>query len=94
MLRTRLALALAVGTALLLASACQERMPLSRIEASAAARNWCLRDGHPWGDPVEIIAPGEPEADGRRWWTVRFKAEDGEHRVQVNTLSGWVRQAP
>lgn len=91
---SRTCLAVIVGSLLLAAAACQERMPLSRTEASSAARNWCLRDGHPWGDPVELIAPGEPDSDGRRWWTVRFKAADGEHRVLVNSLSGWVKQAP
>ena len=77
-------------TALLVCSACQPRMPLSRIEASAAARNWCVRDGLAWGDPVEIVAPGPQDAEGKRWWTVRFSGPD--RTVQVNVDSGWVRQ--
>jgi len=81
-----------VCLAVLACTACQPRMPLSRIEASAAARNWCLRDGNAWGDPLEVAQPGEPDAEGRRWWRVRFA---GEGRVLlVNVDSGWVKRAP
>lgn len=90
----RTILAVTVGSLVLVAAACAQRLPLTRTEAASAARSWCLRDGHAWGDPVELIAPGEPDADGRRWWTVRFKTADGEHRVLVNGQSGWVKQAP
>jgi hypothetical protein len=73
-------------------AACQPRMPLSRIEASSAARNWCLRDGHAWGDPVEVAEPGAPDAEGRRWWTVRFPGKG--RTLLVNADSGWVKLAP
>ncbi len=73
------------------ASACQPRMPLARTEASSAARNWCLRDGHAWGDVVSVTGPSDPDEQGRRWWTVRFA---GEGRVVlVDADSGWVKQA-
>lgn len=76
----------------LLGVACQPRMPLSRTEASATARNFCLRDGLDWGDPVAVEGPSARDADGRRWWTVRFR---GEGRVLlVNADSGWVKRAP
>ena len=91
----RTAALLVLAVLLQITAACQPRMPVTRIEAASAARNWCLRDGHPWGDPVETTGPGEPEADGRRWWTARFHAEPGEKRVvQVNADTGWVRLAP
>lgn len=93
MRQARLAIT-AIAAIAMLTGACQARMPLTRTEASAAARNWCLRDGHAWGDPVEILAPGEADAQGRRWWTVRFKAADGEHRLSVDAVSGWVKRAP
>jgi len=90
MRRTALLCLAALACAVL--SACQPRLPLSRVEASAAARNWCLRDGLAWGDPVAVEPPGAADADGRRWWTVRFA---GEGRVLlVNAESGWVRMAP
>ncbi|MBN8527214.1 MAG: hypothetical protein J0M02_17920 [Planctomycetes bacterium] len=89
----RTSLAIIVIIAAILLPACQTRMPLSRTEASSAARNWCLRDGHAWGDPVEVVQPGAADEQGRTWWTVRFKAADGEHRLLVDTMSGWVKQA-
>ncbi len=73
-------------------AACQPRMPLSRIEASSAARNWCIRDGHPWGDPIEISGPGTADAQGRSWWTVRFAGEG--RSVLVNADNGWVKLTP
>lgn len=91
MRQARLAVVLAAAV---LAGACQARMPLTRTEASAAARNWCLRDGHAWGDPVEVAAPGGADAQGRSWWTVRFKTADGERRLLVDAMSGWVKRAP
>ena len=82
---------LPICLAALVCAACQPRMPLTRTEASSAARNWCVRDGRPWGDPVEIKQPGDADANGRRWWTVRFA---GEGRiVLVDADSGWVKQA-
>ncbi len=81
--------------AILACTACQPRMPLSRTEASAAARNWCVRDGHAWGDPVELVEPSAADADDRRFWTVRFKEQAGERRILlVNADSGWVKRAP
>ena len=76
----------------LVCAACQPRMPLSRTEASSAARNWCVRDGLAWGDPVEITPPASDDGQGRRWWTVRFAGEG--RTVLVNADSGWVKQAP
>lgn len=75
----------------LVCAACQPRMPLTRTEASSAARNWCIRDGLAWGDPVEVSPPTTADSEGRRWWKVRFA---GEGRVAlVNADSGWVKQA-
>ncbi|MCS6970722.1 MAG: hypothetical protein RMM29_03170 [Planctomycetota bacterium] len=79
-----------VAAALL--AACQPRMPLSRVEASAAARNWCLRDGLAWGDPIGVEGPSAPDAAGRRWWIVRFAGP--ERVLWVNVDSGWVKRAP
>lgn len=88
----------ACALSLLLLSGCQPRMPLNRTEVSAAARNWCVRDGRDWGDPVEVAKPpaGEADAAGRRWWRVRFApAPDGAARLAlVDADSGWVQQAP
>ena len=67
-------------------------MPLSRTEASSAARNWCLRDGHAWGDTISVTEPGPADSDGQRWWTVRFAGKG--HVVLVNADTGWVKQAP
>jgi len=72
-------------------AACQPRMPLARTEAASAARNWCLRDGHNWGDVVSISAPGAADDKGRTWWTVHFAGPD--HVVLVDAESGWVKQA-
>lgn len=85
---------IAACLAALACAACQPAMPLSRTEAASAARNWCLRDGHAWGDPVEIKEPTATgtDADGRRWYTVRFAGEG--RTLLVNADSGWVRQAP
>lgn len=84
---------LLLACALALTAACQPRMPLGRIEAAAAARNWCLRDGHPWGDVLTTTGPGEPDADGRRWWTVTFKeGPEGPRTLLVNADSGWVKK--
>lgn len=81
---------LAVAGGLL--AGCQPRLPLNRTEASAAARNWCVRDGLPWGEPVEVREPAAADAEGRRWWTVRFA---GEGRIAlVNADTGWVKRGP
>jgi hypothetical protein len=91
MARTLAAL-LAVLAALAVVAGCQPRLPLNRTEASAAARNWCVRDGLPWGDPVEVREPDAADADGRRWWMVRFA---GEGRIAlVNAETGWVKRGP
>ena len=81
---------LIICLAVLACAACQPRMPLSRTEASSAARNWCIRDGLAWGDPVEITPPGAQDADGRTWWMVRFAGKG--HVALVNAESGWVKQ--
>jgi hypothetical protein len=84
---------LATLAILLVLAACNDRLPLSRLEASAAARNWCVHQALPWGDPVEITPPGQPDADQRSWYTVRFAAPAGEPRVVlVDSVSGWVKQ--
>ena len=76
-------------------AACNDRLPLTRLEASAAARNWCVHEVLPWGDPVEITPPGQPDSNKRTWYTVRFVAPAGEQRiVLVDSESGWVKRTP
>lgn len=81
--------------AALACAACQTRLPLSRAEAASSALNWCVRENKAWGDPVEITKPGEADAEGRRFWTVRFAAQPGENTVLlVNAANGWSKPAP
>ena len=87
---------LAVRAVVLACTSCNDRLPLTHLEASAAARNWCIHEVLPWGDPVIVTGPGPEDADKRLWYTVRFAApKDGPPRVLlVNSASGWVKRAP
>lgn len=86
---------IALCLAILALAACQNRLPLGRAQAAAAAQNWCVRENKAWGDPVDVAKPGEADADGRRFWTVRYAAQLGEHPVVlVNAANGWSKPAP
>lgn len=86
---------IAASAICLAAAACQERMPLNRAEAAAAAQNWCIREAKPWGDPVDVAKPGAGDDRGRTFWTVRFAAPAGESRILlVDAASGWTKRAP
>ena len=86
---------LAAALVCLTIAACQTRLPLSRAEAVAAGQTWCVRENKAWGDPVDVAKPGEADADVRRFWTVRYAAQPGEHTVLlVNAANGWAKPAP
>lgn len=78
---------------LLLLTGCEERIPLNQSMAVSIADHYQRYQNVNWGDPTEVLAPGEPDAQGRRWWQMRYRAgADGERRmVVVDDASGWAR---
>lgn len=72
---------------------CPSRDAISEGQAIAIAdshlRLWDYQD---WGHPERIWPPDIPDADGKRWWQLRY-LRDGTHlHVFVNAESGWVQQ--
>lgn len=78
---------------LLLLSGCEERVPLNQSMAVSIADHYQRYQSVNWGDPTEVLAPGEPDAEGRRWWQMRYRtSEDGVRRmILVDHDSGWAR---
>ncbi len=78
---------------LLLLGGCEERVPLNQSIAVSIADHYQRYQNVNWGDPTEVLPPGEPDADGRRWWQMRYRTgEDGARRmILVDHDSGWAR---
>ncbi len=75
---------------------CETRPPLNRGNAISSADSLLLRDHHVWGNPIEVLPPGQRDGAGRRWWQVRYAdGPDGAARiVLIDDESGWAREAP
>jgi hypothetical protein len=82
--------------AALMMGGCEEREPVTRAQVVSHAYNLQVRDGVNWGEPVETLPPATVDADGRRWWQLRYHpGKDGRSRVVlVDADSGWARYAP
>ena len=79
---------------LLAVSACDTRPPLTRGQAIGSADQFQLARGWTWGEPVEVLAPGLADAQGRRWWQVRYAdGGDGPRVILVDDASGWARRS-
>lgn len=64
---------------------CDYRPPLERAQVAAIASNVCMGNNVAWGDPIEVLYPGQADADGRLWWQVRYRGvtEAGRARVVI-----------
>ena len=91
------ACALPVLAASLLASvSCEHRAPLTQGEAVGIADNLQRREGVAWGEPTEVLPPGDYDAQGKRWWQLRYQpAADGVVRIiLVDAATDWARLPP
>jgi hypothetical protein len=72
---------------------CEQRQPLNRSMAAAIADHYQRYQNVNWGDPIESMAPGEPDQHGRTWWQFRYQSgPDGARRmILVDNDSGWSR---
>jgi hypothetical protein len=75
---------------------CEGRPPLNRAQVIGAADSLLLRENLAWGEAVEVLPPDRPDADGRRWWQVRYgPGADGAPRlVLLDDESRWARLPP
>ncbi len=91
------ACASSVLMALLLASvSCEHRAPLTQGEVVGIADNLQRREGVAWGEPSEVLPPGDYDAQNRRWWQLRYQpGADGVPRIiVVDAESDWARLPP
>ncbi len=72
----------------LLLTGCEPRQQIVRGQVVVIADNLLHSEGKDLGDPVEVLEPVAPAADGHRWWQVQYR--DGTY-VLVDALSGWAR---
>jgi hypothetical protein len=74
----------------------QPRPPLSPGLAANCADSLLLNEHLAWGEATEILPPDGADADGNRWWQVRYKpGPDGAPRlVLVADQTRWVRLPP
>lgn len=87
----------ALASTVLLLVACEAaRPPLSRAQVIGCSDSLLLREYLVWGSPIEVLPPAGIEADGRRWWQVRYPSGgDGSDRIiLVDEDSRWARIAP
>jgi len=75
---------------------CEGRPPLNRAQAISATDSLLLRDNRTWGDAVEVLPPDRADADGRRWWQVRYAPDPaGTDRIVIlDDASRWARLPP
>ena len=80
----------------LVVAGCETRPPLNRGQVVGIADNVCLGDSLNWGEPVEVLEPGEADAQGKRWWQVRYFATPGSapRIILVDDASHWGRRLP
>lgn len=85
----RIALALAIFALV----GCETRIPLARAQVVGIADNFQRREALNWGDPTEVLAPGDVDAQGRSWWQVRYAdGKDSAARViLVDDATSWAR---
>ncbi len=76
---------------------CQASRPLERSQITTLADNMQIREGLSWGSPREVMEPGPADADGHRWWQLRYveSKDPGAARIiLVDADSGWARLPP
>jgi hypothetical protein len=75
--------------------ACSEREPPNEGQVQALATSLLQKEGLAWGPVTAVWPPGEPDAQGRRWWQVEYREyrERREPVVLVDAESGWARFA-
>lgn len=75
---------------------CEGRPPLNRAQVVGAADSLLLREDLDWGEAKEVLPPDRADADGRRWWQVRYApGPDGRDRlVLLDDASRWARLPP
>lgn len=78
---------------LLLLCACEERVPLNQAMAVSIADHYQRQQNVNWGEPVNVLPPGGPDAKGRSWWQVRYAsgADQARRMILVDHDSGWAR---
>jgi hypothetical protein len=75
---------------------CEERRTMNRAQAVSNAAHLQLRDDLKWGEPIEVLAPVEIDANKQAWWQVRYHpGQNGQTRILlVDANSGWARLPP
>ena len=77
----------------LLTVGCVAPPPISRGAAAGIADNVQRAHSMNWGDPVEVLPPSAPDAQGHRWWQVRYPGTP-PRLILIDADSGWGRLPP
>ena len=72
---------------------CVAPAPISRGAAAGIADNVQRAHSMNWGDPVEVLPPSPPDAQGHRWWQVRY-AGTPARLIIIDADTGWGRLPP
>jgi len=74
----------------------EPRQPIVRATAVNAADDYQRLEGCGWADPIDVLAPDVPAAQGRSWWQVRYPdGPEGRLRIiLVDGATGWARLPP
>lgn len=75
---------------------CPGPAPLVRGQVAGIADNVQRRESLQWGDPVQVLEPGQADAQGHQWWQLRYvDGPGGEPRIiLIDNNSAWGRLPP
>lgn len=79
--------------AVLVMVGCVSPPPISRGAAAGIADNVQRAHSMNWGDPVEVLPPSAPDAQGHRWWQVRYTGSP-PRLIIIDADTGWGRLPP
>ena len=82
--------ALHVGMVIVSLAGCVAPAPITRGAAAGIADNVQRAHSMSWGDPIEVLPPSTPDADGHRWWQVRY-AGTPARLIIIDADTGWGR---
>jgi hypothetical protein len=87
---------LAPALIVLALAGCETRIPIGQAEAQSYAEDVQRREGGYWGPPIEVLPPDAADADGHRWWQLRYAEQPGDHPgdriLIVDARSGWAER--
>jgi hypothetical protein len=75
---------------LMLLVGCVAPPPIARGAAAGIADNVQRAHSLDWGDPVEVLPPSAPDAQGHCWWQLRY-AGTPPRLILVDAETGWGR---